>query len=82
MLTQIQIREHYVENHTFDELKMWGFNLELLKQELGYKDSRYMRDYVNKIDPKRTCSNLNGLQVESRDEEDLRGIYFEMEKAE
>jgi hypothetical protein len=40
MLTGKDIREHYVNKHNFEELKLWGINQELLKQELGL-DCRY-----------------------------------------
>jgi len=44
MLTGKEIREHYIFNHSFEDLKLWGMNRELLKQEMGL-ESRYMEDY-------------------------------------
>ena len=46
LLTGKDIREHYIVRHTFDELKMWGYNQELLKQEIGL-NSNYMHTYAN-----------------------------------
>ena len=50
MLTGKDIREHYVEKHDFEQLKLWGLNKELLKQELGYPESTYQEEFVQKFD--------------------------------
>ena len=39
MSTGKEIREHYINCHTFEELKNWGYNKELLKQELGLQNT-------------------------------------------
>lgn len=41
LITGKDIREHYINFHSFEELKLWGFNKELLKQELGMRDTMY-----------------------------------------
>jgi hypothetical protein len=33
ILTKNDIRIHYINNHSFDVLKLWGYNKELLKLE-------------------------------------------------
>lgn len=53
------IREHYIKYHNFDELKLWGYNQELLKQELGMP-STYMTDFVKKFDVNDT---FRGIEV-------------------
>ena len=46
LTTGKDIREHYIKYHSFEELKLWGYNRELLKQELGMKDSTYQKEFV------------------------------------
>jgi hypothetical protein len=64
LTTGKDIREHYIKYHSFEELKLWGYNRELLKQELGMKDSNYQKDFVQKFDINDT---FRGIEVNERE---------------
>jgi hypothetical protein len=63
LINNKQIRNHYITTHSFEELKLWGINLELLKQELGLPN-RYQEDYVKKYDVNDTFRGIETNEKE------------------
>ena len=64
LTTGKDIREHYIRHHSFEDLKLWGFNKELLKQELGMQESRYQEDFVKIFDVNDT---FRGIEFNERE---------------